>query len=332
MPASDSRAKVFISSGQRDPEMPIVRQIADLLRRAGFVPYIAREQSSLEGLKEEIFRQLKYCEYFLFIDFKREPLVVADKDCKIEFVHRGSLFSHQELAIASYLGIQAVGFQQEGVVKLDGMLQTWPFNCKPFTDDADLLKKVRQWIESKKWNPNWRVGICMDRDDPGDDLDPGDPPSIFHINVRNLNWRNPALDCRAYIEWVYDQQSEEEIGFRTFELKWAGTVVPNVTIMPKRSRRFDAFVICRKKPTHVCWPIKGAHSFSDTDKVWPKITRAGKYLITYLVTCFNFPPVRTMFELDLKENLAEATLHVVDHQVVDDENLDWIPGKAEDRS
>ena len=330
MSEQPSGARVFISSGQRDREMPIVSQIADLLRKEGFEPYVAREQSSLDGLKEEIFRQLRYCEYFLFIDFKREPLVVADEDCRLEFSHRGSLFSHQELAIASYLGIRAVGFQQEGLARLDGMLQAWPLNCHKFTNEFDLLTKIQRWVASKKWNPNWRAGICMDRNDPGDVLARNDPPAIFHINVRNRDWRNPALDCRAYVERVYDLESEKELDLELFELKWAGTVVPNVTIMPNRFRRFDAFVIEWTNSTHVCWPIKGAHSFSDTDKVWPKITKAGKYHLLYLVTCFNFPPIRTMFELDLKDDLRETTLHVVDYHIDDEDDVVWFADRVKD--
>ncbi len=49
-----------------------------LLKSLGFEPYVSVGQSSLEGLRENIFRQIINSEYFLFVDFKREQIVRND--------------------------------------------------------------------------------------------------------------------------------------------------------------------------------------------------------------------------------------------------------------
>src|SRR6266571_4187938 len=94
------RARVFISCGQskHSDEVETARKIARRLQELGFDPYIAVEEQTLRGLKENIFSQIENSEYFVFVDFKREQLVSNDPP-----MHRGSLFSHQELALASFL-------------------------------------------------------------------------------------------------------------------------------------------------------------------------------------------------------------------------------------
>jgi len=85
--------------------------------KLGFDPYVAVQEQTLRGLKENIFRQLSYSQYFIFVDFKREKL--EDKDA----MYRGSLFSHQELALASYLDIPVLALQETGIKKNDGILR-----------------------------------------------------------------------------------------------------------------------------------------------------------------------------------------------------------------
>jgi hypothetical protein len=71
------RARVFISCGQTkdSDELETAQKIRDRLQELGFDPYIAVEEQTLSGLKENIFRQLQTAEYFVFVDFKRERLL-----------------------------------------------------------------------------------------------------------------------------------------------------------------------------------------------------------------------------------------------------------------
>ena len=69
------RARVFVSCGQNyDEERNIALRVRDSLRELGFGPYVAVEEQSLRGLKENLFEQLRRSEYFVFVDFKREQL------------------------------------------------------------------------------------------------------------------------------------------------------------------------------------------------------------------------------------------------------------------
>jgi hypothetical protein len=109
------KAKVFISCGQRrnTEEIEIARTISRRLISLGYDPYVATEEQTLKGVKENIFSQLTSSEYFLFIDFRRERIDELD-------LCRGSLFSHQELAIASLIDMPLIAFQEEGVLREDG--------------------------------------------------------------------------------------------------------------------------------------------------------------------------------------------------------------------
>jgi len=121
-------ARVFISCGQRKEtiEARIAGVIKNKLTKLGYTPYVATQEQTLDGIKENIFRRLQNSEYFLFIDFKRERLCTERGEA-----YRGSLFSHQELALASYLNKPVKAFQEKGVKPHDGLigfLQTNPIS------------------------------------------------------------------------------------------------------------------------------------------------------------------------------------------------------------
>lgn len=296
-------AKVFISCGQQEKEMRVVRLIADLLSSEGFQPYVAKVQNSMKGLKENIFRELSNSEYFLFVDFKRDTLVTCDQERNISTASRGSLFSHQELAIAAFLDIDAVGFQHKDL-RREGVLDVIQLNCDSFDDDLDLLERIKEKIQKNRWRADWKAQLYMNRLP----TEHSDGPHIFHIEVTNLHWRKPAIDCRGYIHEVKEVGKSTPFPFQKFELKWAGTSVPNVTIMPQECRRFDAFVF-EADPLRLCWP-KG-HSFADTCHVWPKVNRPGQYEITYLLTSLNFGPVLGTFRLNLDGDVHRTSLSPV---------------------
>src|SRR5262245_16221700 len=133
------RARVFISCGRnkQSDEVEIARQIEDTLKGLGFNPYIAVEQQSLLGLKEAIFSQLERSEYFVFVDFKRERLGAEE-------THRGSLFAHQELAVASFLEIPVIALQEDGIKSDDGILQALHTNAMPFSDRRRVAAMVAE--------------------------------------------------------------------------------------------------------------------------------------------------------------------------------------------
>ncbi|MHC1635988.1 MAG: hypothetical protein ACXQTS_05140, partial [Candidatus Methanospirareceae archaeon] len=89
------KARVFISCGQQKgtDEIEIAHRVAERLKEMDFDPYIAIEEQTLRGIKENIFKRLQESEYFIFIDFKRERLYKPKNgDFEDTGEHRGSLF------------------------------------------------------------------------------------------------------------------------------------------------------------------------------------------------------------------------------------------------
>src|SRR5208283_363343 len=125
------KARVFISCGQskESEEVLIAQRIEKELIAMGFEPYIAVAEQSLKGVKENIFTKLRSSEYFLFIDFKRERLFKGNDPFVDTGAHRGSLFSHQELAIAAFQDYDVLAFQEASVKKDDGILKFIQTNC-----------------------------------------------------------------------------------------------------------------------------------------------------------------------------------------------------------
>lgn len=81
-------------------------------------------------------------------------------------VCRGSLFSHQELSIASFLDITVLAFQERGVKPTDGLLQFLQTNCIPFTDKHTLPNLVADLVRQRGWDPTWRNELILEASPP----------------------------------------------------------------------------------------------------------------------------------------------------------------------
>jgi hypothetical protein len=304
---NELRARVFISCGQaKDTDEPTIADaIARKLTELGFDFYIAVQEQTLTGLRENIFRKLRDSEYFLFVDFKREQL-----ETKGATVCRGSLFSHQELAIASYLEMEVLAFQESGVKPLDGVLGILQANAFPFNDRSKLTElvigKVQERIKSGAWEPQWKNVLTLERQSnqfsDAQRLAPGEPRSFpgrfFHIDVCNRHRSKLAVNCYAYLEKAMNLQTSKELPFKTVEYKWAGYVLPNATILPKQERRLDAFWIDHRNPTKLWF-----NAYVDSTEYMLALEGEGKYELTYIVVAENFPIARRRFVLNLDKSL-----------------------------
>lgn len=313
MPANkeDLRARVFISCGQgkESGERETAHAIAARLKALGFDPWIATEEQTLHGVKEHIFKRLADSEYFLFVDFKREQL---GSDC------RGSLFSHQELALASYLGVDVVAFQEAGV-KLEGLLAFIGGNATPFMDRGalpnEIENEVRRRLNTGQWDSHWKNEIVLERE-PGQfqDVDvkwkaPGGAliqkqKRFFHIVARNRHRHKAATNCYVYLEKATNLSTSEENSFPAFELKWEGYRFPFVNIPPEKTRRFDAFSIFHDSPTG----LRFSGMFSDWIGVVPSLQGEGCYELNDLVLSSDFPPARGSFILTLAPKVELTAL------------------------
>jgi hypothetical protein len=309
---SELGARVFVSCGQNkeSDELKLAEEIGARLTSLGFSPYIAVGEQSLRGLTENLFEQIDRSEYFLFVDFKRERLEGTG-------LHRGSLFSHQELAVASFLGIDVLAFQEEGTKLTDGILGFIQANAVPFANRNSLpdlvADSVRQRIQEGRWDVLWRNELVLER--KGEDFtDPvirntGQTARFFHIGVRNRHRSKTALNCYAYLEKAKAIDSGSEIDMRTAEFKWEGYMLPNAHIHPKTIRRFDAFFVLHGQPTQ----LQFSTPFCDAWPFFPDIGGADvQFRLTYLVLADNFPPARRSFLLKMSGSLNATTLDAVE--------------------
>lgn len=298
------RAKVFISCGQKKGthEVKVSREIAKVLEDLGFEPYIAVQEQTLKGLKENIFSQLTTSEYFLFVDLPREQLD-GNSEC------RGSLFSHQELAIASYLDLPVIAFQQKGVKRLDGMLGIFQANAIQFDNINDVPKMVRQQVTRVGWRPDWRNALRIVRNPSEfDDADivnqPGRPRARFlHLTVENLNPHKLAVNCVAYVEAIEDLKKNTPLRFRTAELKWAGYTLPNAAIMPAANRELDAFFVLHTNPQAIHF-----NCFTDSGYFMRPIQGPGQFQIDYVIVSENFPQARISVTATIGHTIADLIL------------------------
>jgi hypothetical protein len=301
----DAPARVFVSCGQSEnsDEIKIAKAVGEELEQLGFQPFIALANQTLSGIQEFVFDALRNSEYFVFLDFRRERLGRTSN-------YRGSLFSHQELAIASSLGIEVIAFR-ESSVKLEGLLAFLGTNAKKFDDKNKLPQmvadSVRDLVSARQWNPGWRNELALERDPAQYEDAPwtnGDMGRYFQVIVRNRHRVKVARDCYVYLEKATRLDSSMEIPLHTFELKWDGFLLPNANVLPGQFRRFDAACVAHSMPLKLSF----SKLFSDADGRVPRVAGQGRYELKYEVLSGNFPPARGAFVLDLQPQLASTTL------------------------
>lgn len=206
-----TRAKVFLSCGQQKKlgELKLAEDIQIALKDYYDV-FIAAQQCGNQPMLEEILREIKASDYFLFIDFKRSKRKTSDKV---------SLFSHQELAIAHYLQIPRLVFREEGLKPAQGMSGTWLDNAATFESREALPNEIKKAIENDpRWNPEHRNQLVIkDLPQKPDRIVDQEIPKwyrerhnlpeseqskvgyFWHIPVHNGSYYRDAFNCIAYV-------------------------------------------------------------------------------------------------------------------------------------
>ncbi len=147
-------ARVFISCGQRDSERQIAQAVADWFSSRGFRPYVPLEAQSVQDINSGIIRELRRADYYVFFDFRREALAGSGE-------HRGSLFSHQELAIAYATGFEHALFFREADVALEGFAAFMASNATIFNDRALLPVLVADAVGRRGWAPDYSRNLVV---------------------------------------------------------------------------------------------------------------------------------------------------------------------------
>jgi len=280
------KARVFISCGQKKDteEFDLAQKVKSVLKDKGFDSYVAVTHQTLKDLKSNIFRQLRNSEYFLFIDLKRELLKNG--------TYRGSLFSHQELALASYLDLETIAFQEKGVEKM-GILPFIQVNAEEFSNRNTLPELIVKKIKEKKWKNDWKNQIVLDDVYNNTAVFPdGQRVEFFHIRVLNLNYKRDARSCYGYLE-LFEINGKKSRP-KTVELKWSGYTKPNANILSSSYRDLDTFFVRHDKPHEAM-----SNSFTDSGRYKIVFRDQGKYILRYRVISANFPSVVADYNFQL---------------------------------
>lgn len=308
---SGARARVFISCGQNDPELEKADRIAAVLWDLGYCPHVARRSRSPDGLKEAIFRRLRSSEYFLLIDFPRETVSFQGSDASDpEIAVRGSLFSHQELAVAIFLDLKILPIQHESVGR-EGMLGVVQGNAAQSTDSSDLSSIVREEIQRTGWRCDWRnelqVEPVPERSGPVVHPQVGEC-YYFHLNLKNLHYATTATDIRVFAERVKSPGGSEWRALPPVELKNRYLRSESGTIVPKQTRQIDAAIVPLLHPQIA---VIGFNLFIvDAQEIAThyQLQGQGEHIIEFTVHSREFRSNRFQMALNLSDRIETVSL------------------------
>jgi len=302
------KVKNFGDKSQKEVAEEIKKYIEEKFKERFYV-YMAGEQSGNETVLEGIFHELMESEYLLFIDF-----LEGFYDCFHKKNGYGSLFSNQEVAVAYALGIQVCAIRQKGI-KRDGVLNYIQQEFKSFNDEEELYNIIEKKLEN--WPSDWKNKLSMAVGDvtkefinrsflyrlkDGEEIHP--ICDFYHINVQNEHHRKIARNCYGYVTKIINMGTNESLfekPLKSIEVKWAGSMLPNATILNKKNRELDAFfaVIDERVIKETKHPIIAFNTLTDSDEYRYRITKKGCYEITYLVISDNFRQEEKKFYLEL---------------------------------
>jgi|GEM_PF-1753359 len=325
------RAKLFLSCGQRADldELRFGQAVRDSIdyRKGGlgYDVFFAKGEQEPHPVVQVIFRELRDSDYYVFIDFKRERLVwglggdsspSAENAQSGKELFRGSLFTHQEFAIACYLGLPFAAFREgkeEKIEALGGIIGSVLGNLEHFekTSPESLAARVSDFIQKRGWpiSSRGRLDLRFAGDIGRRDNDPKEGwISYYHLNIVNLHARRAATNCFAYIDSIIDQRTGERVdkGY-TCELKWEGTKLQGIRIGPGSSRGIDACIVYHRNPSYLMF---SPETDAENHKTRAEIDQP--LIVTYVVCCDEFQEAKQSFFIKLKADGSVEFMPSVD--------------------
>ena len=253
--------KVFISCGQRSlnekkvaeqvgpspqDEKKIAEQVETILREEFHLnPYLAFKIQSLDDIMT-IISELRSSDYYLFIDFLRDPKNLGDWSY--------SLFTHQELALAYHLGFrnEMIALRQERTTqkgaKLEGFLRYVLGNPEPFRDEAELLDKIRFLIREKGWTADYSRNLVVSGGEWTLPLQYTDhtgtsTEKVWQVRVDNKRPDIAAVGAVCILDYIKTADGTKTERQDRAYLKWAGQQGYERTILPQDFGLIDLFAI-----------------------------------------------------------------------------------------
>jgi hypothetical protein len=153
---------IFISCGQfSKDEKDLGNEVASLVRDlTNYEPYFAENQSTFEGLTQNIFQALDRCSGFIGIMHHR-----GDVSTPYGFGVRASVWIEQEIAIAAFIGqvrkrpLSVAAYIQKGI-KLEGVREKLLLNPIEFESSDDVLHHLKSIL------PSWQLASRTENSEP----------------------------------------------------------------------------------------------------------------------------------------------------------------------
>lgn len=324
-------ARIFLSCGQQPDEIELAHSVKTTIEGMDFdgcrfEVYLAKEVHAGAGAFEEIAKALADTSYYVFIDLKRQGLVDKEArvgDTSVVLGHRGSLFSHQELALALYLGIPILPLSESGLHP-EGMLRYVMGNAIEF-ERGNLPVKVgeaiRKEVNEGRWHPmaQRKLSLSVAPRSVPVSFEAVSPPcdaTYLHVRVANLTHRQTATNLRAYLRSWRKLPTGRMTRPGLVELKWRGVnaVTASIPASPSADsetanyKDFDAIFILHTRPTraHVGLNLSNV----DSGQAWNGyvIDGPGEFELTYEVHSDQFPVASVKLVLKIDEDVNGSTL------------------------
>lgn len=155
---------IFISCGQyTDRERRLGHDICKVIQeiRPDLEPYFAQNQSTLEGLSDNILKALHSAAGFICVMHERGKILHDEE----QVAPRGSVWIEQEIAIAAFM-THALGrsvpilFYKAPAVSLQGIRSVLHLNPRvEFTDEDEVLADLRQVLPQMKFEPHAELDL-----------------------------------------------------------------------------------------------------------------------------------------------------------------------------
>ena len=292
------KAKVFISCGTMPgDENNAAFAIKEWLEEKGFVAHVAVGTQNLTDVNTGIIDQLRTSDYYLFIDFRRELL---PSNNGTQGLYRGSLYTHQELALAYSFGFEKCIFLQQTLMESKGIGQYVLGNPRQFENHPDALAIGQQEVQARQWVPTYSRHLKPTKICPATPYYPIDYAygphrrceGIWHCYIANTRTEDAASDVLVRLNRLSDVAGNNLPLQDRSRLKWSLASGYDRTIFPGDCEAFDAFAFDAGNWTHVYM-----HSSRD---VWPQqpiIDKTGTYILDYQIFSKGFPHLELTIRL-----------------------------------
>jgi hypothetical protein len=303
--------KIFVSCGQAsEEERDAAAELKKWLRDQGFHPYVAIQAQSIQDVNTAIISELKASDYYIFIDFPREHL-----HNNPDGLQRGSLFTHQELAIAYILGFEKVLFLRYKNNKLEGLLRYMASNAIIFSTPKEAIEKVKSSIIERRWNPDytrhliptnlrWSESIMRYGSHSTGENFIG---KFLYIDIKNLRSDLAAFNTVARLSSIYDSAGKPILVTDQSHLKVTGQPGYSQTIWPESHGAFDLLIVKADQTGAIC--------LNSSLDLRPKpliINQSGQYTLFYEVLSESFPVLNFRIKLDVTGVVETTQAKLID--------------------